>query len=260
MPFFCKFAVLKVGVSDPKEMLVKSKAVVLHTLKYGERKVIVELLCREAGRTACIVAVPKTQKGRVQMQMLQPLTLLEVEIDVRPNAQLQHLRDVRMASPFSSIPFMPEKLSIALFLAEFLYHATRGEQRNESLYDYVENSILWLDGCEPSFANFHLVFMMRLARFIGFYPNVDDYRQGDCFDLRDAMFVDRAPFHSDYLSSADAERLHQLVRMDYNTMRLFRMSHADRNRIADGIIRYYRLHVPGFPELRSLSVLKELWK
>ena len=241
-------------------MLVKTRAVVLHTLKYGERKVIVELLCRDTGRTACIVAVPKTQKGRVQMQMLQPMTLLDVEIDVRPTAQLQHLRDVRMSSPFSTIPFMPEKLSIVLFIAEFLYHATRGEQHNEALFDYVENSIQWLDGCADSFANFHLVFMMRLARFIGFYPNVDEYQQGDFFDLRDAMFVDRAPSHPDYLSSADAERLHQLVRMDYNTMRLFRMSHDDRNRITDGIIRYYRLHVDGFPELRAFAVLKELWK
>ncbi len=241
-------------------MIVKTRAIVLHTLKYGERKVIVELLCRETGRTACIIAVPKTQKGRVQMQLLQSLTLLDVEVDIRSTVQLQHLRDVRMASPFVSIPFNPEKLSIVLFLAEFLYHATRGEQRNEQLFDYVENSICWLDGCEPPFANFHLVFMMRLARFIGFYPNIEEYREGDFFDLRDAMFVNKAPSHSDYLSAADAHRLLQLVRMDYNTMRLFRMSHEDRNRISDGIIRYYRLHVPGFPELRSLAVLKELWK
>ena len=241
-------------------MIVKTKAIVLHTLKYGERKMIVELLCRETGRTACIVVMPKTQKGRVQKQALQPLTLLDVELDMRPNVQLQNLRDVRMSLPFSSIPFSAEKLSIALFLSEFLYHATRGEQRNESLFDYVENSITWLDGCEPPFANFHLVFMMRMARFIGFYPNVEDYMEGDFFDLRDAMFVSDAPRHSDYLSAPDAQRLSQLVRMGYNTMHLFRMSHSNRVRIAEGIVRYYRLHVAGFPELRSLAVLKELWR
>ncbi|RRD00785.1 DNA repair protein RecO [Prevotella sp. OH937_COT-195] len=240
-------------------MIEKTRAIVLHTLKYGECKVIVELLCRETGRTACIVNVPKTQRGRVQMQALQPLTLLDVEMDVRPNVQLHRLRDMRISQPFASIPFSAGKMSIALFLSEFLYHATRGEQRNESLFDYVENSISWLDGCEPPFSNFHLVFMMRMARFIGFYPNVDDYRDGDLFDLRDAMFVTEIPWHSDYLSAADAGRLHRLVRMDYATMRLFRMSHAERDRIVDGIIRYYRLHVEGFPEMRSLSVLKELW-
>ncbi|MDD7318572.1 MAG: DNA repair protein RecO C-terminal domain-containing protein [Prevotella sp.] len=241
-------------------MIVKTRAIVLHTLKYGERKMIVELLCRETGRTACIVGVPKTPRGRVQKQAFQPLTMLEAELDIRHNVQLQHIRDLRMSLPFSSIPFSAEKMSIALFLSEFLYHATRGEQCNESLFDYVENSITWLDGCEPPFANFHLVFMMRMARFIGFYPNVEDYREGDFFDLRDAMFVCEAPLHRDYLSASDAQRLSQLVRMDYNTMRLFRMSHTDRDRIAEGIVRYYRLHVAGFPELRSLAVLKELWR
>ena len=127
-------------------MIVKTRAVVLHTLKYGERKVIVELLCRDTGRTACIVAVPKTQKGRVQMQMLQPMTLLDVEIDVRPTVQLQRLRDVRMSSPFSTIPFMPEKLSIVLFIAEFLYHATRGEQRNEAAISLIFAMLCSLTG------------------------------------------------------------------------------------------------------------------
>ena len=192
-------------------MLVKTRAVVLHTLKYGERKVIVELLCRDTGRTACIVAVPKTQKGRVQMQMLQPMTLLDVEIDVRPTAQLQHLRDVRMSSPFSTIPFMPEKLSIVLFIAEFLYHATRGEQRNEALFDYVENSIQWLDGCADSFANFHLVFMMRLARFIGFYPNVDEYQQGDFFDLRDVI----RPKHPGEDKEWEAKKYYQVFQQKF---------------------------------------------
>ena len=38
------------------------------------------------------------------------------------------------------------------------------------------------------------------------------------------------------------------------------MNHDDRNRIVDVIIRFYRLHVPAFPELRSLEVMKELWR
>ena len=44
------------------------------------------------------------------------------------------------------------------------------------LFAYLIHSIRWLDECENrSFANFHLVFLMRLSRFLGLYPNVDDY-------------------------------------------------------------------------------------
>jgi DNA repair protein RecO (recombination protein O) len=48
--------------------------------------------------------------------------------------------------------------------------------------------------------------------------------------------------------------------MDYATMHLFRLGRADRNRILEILILYYRLHIPQFPELRSLPVLQELFQ
>jgi DNA repair protein RecO (recombination protein O) len=50
------------------------------------------------------------------------------------------------------------------------------------------------------------------------------------------------------------------MRMDYPTMHLFRLSRNERNRILDVLLTYYRLHLPGFPTLRSLSVLQELYQ
>jgi DNA repair protein RecO (recombination protein O) len=43
-------------------------------------------------------------------------------------------------------------------------------------------------------------------------------------------------------------------------MHLFRLSHHERNRIVDVLLAFYRLHIPQFPELKSLSVLQELWQ
>ena len=161
-------------------MLTKTQAIVLHSLKYGETRLIVDMFTRSQGRQSFIVSIPKSVKGKIKKQLFQPLTLLEIEYDLRPKLQLQKLSDVRLASPFSSIPFDPNKLSISLFIAEFLYYALRSEQRNEPLFDYIVNSIQWLDAQTNRFANFHLVFLMRLSRFLGFYPNLDHYQAGDC--------------------------------------------------------------------------------
>ena len=188
------------------------------------------------------------------------MSILEVELDIRPHQQLHHIRDARISIPYATIPFNPSKLSISLFLAEFIYYGTRDEQSNPALFQFVTTSLQWLDGCEGQFANFHLVFMMRLSRFIGFFPNVEDYQEGDFFDLRAATFTSQEPLHTDFLSAPDAVRINTLLRMKYASMHLFRMTHEDRNRIVDVIIQYYRLHVPSFPELRSLEVMKELWK
>jgi len=240
-------------------VLTKTSALVLHAIKYGETRLIVDLFTREHGRLSFIVSLPKSPKARVRKQYFQPLTMLEIEADVRPKVQLQKIRDLRLAVPFASIPFDPNKLSISLFVAEFLYHALRGEQQNAPLYDYVANSILWLDSQEARYANFHLVFLMRLSRFLGFYPNLDHYAPGDYFDLRESIFSAQPPVHHDFLGPQEAEKIQVMMRMDFPTMHLYRMSHQERNRLLEVALAYYRLHLPDFPELKSVEVLRELY-
>ena len=240
-------------------MLTKTEALVLHAIKYGETRMIVDVFTRTQGRLSLIVSIPKSPKGKIRKQLFQPLTLLEAEIDIRPQAQLHKLRDVRLATPFATIPFHPHKLAIVLFVAEFLDHALRSEQRNEPLFDYIANSVQWLDGQTDRFANFHLVFLMRLSRFLGFYPNLDDYQTGDYFDLRESVFCAQPPLHHDVLQPSEADKLQLMMRMDYPTMHLFRLSHHERNRLLEVAVVYYRLHLPNFPELKSLAVLQELY-
>ena len=240
-------------------MLTKTQAIVLHTIKYGETRIIVDMFTRSHGRLSFIVNIPKSTKAKTKKQFFQPLSILEIEVDVRPKLQLQKLSDVRLASPFSSIPFNPHKLTISLFIAEFLYHALRTEQQNTLLYDYVENGILWLDSQADHYANFHLVFLMRLSRFLGFYPNLEHYQTGDYFDLRESMFMSVPPLHRDFLYPQEAEKIQVMMRMDYPTMHLFQMSHQERNRLLEVIITYYRLHLTGFPELKSIAVLQALY-
>ena len=241
-------------------MLTKTQAIVLHSLKYGESRLIVDMFTRTFGRQSFIVSIPKTPKSKIKKQFFQPLTLLEIETDIRPKLQLQKLNDVRLLTPFASIPFEPDKLAISLFVAEFLYYALRSEQRNELLYDYLENSIMWLDGQQSSFANFHLVFLLRLTRFLGFYPNLDDYEDGDYFDLRESEFMRQPPVHRDFLHPEEAQKVQLMMRMDFATMHLFRMSHDDRNRLLEVSIKYYRLHLPDFPEMKSIEVLQALYR
>ena len=61
-------------------MLVKTEAIVLHSFKLGESKLVVDMFTRETGRLSFVVSVPKTQKGRLKKQYFQPMTLLEVEV------------------------------------------------------------------------------------------------------------------------------------------------------------------------------------
>lgn len=250
-------------------MLSKTEAIVLHSIKYGERKIIVDMFTRQHGRLSFIVPLPKSLHGKLKKQYFQPLSLLTIECDIKPQAQLQKLHDAAILTPLSSLLCDPTKLSISLFLSEFLYHALKGEQQNTALFDYVLSSILWLDNRERDYVNFHLVFLMRLSRFLGFYPNLEERgntslgneRREDTlyFDLRAASFCAAPPLHRDFLMPEEASMLKLMMRMDYSNLHLFRMNRQQRNRCIEVALLFYRLHLPDFPDLRSLEVLRELW-
>lgn len=240
-------------------MEVKTRALVLHALKFGDSQMIVDLLTREQGRVSFICYIPKTGRGKVKKQFFQPLTLLNLVYTYKANHKLQRFSEISISQPYGSLPFDAYKLSITLFISEFLTYATRGEQENRHLFDYIESSMMWLDNVSRSFANFHLVFMMHLSRFIGFFPNLSDNVRGAWFDLRDGSFSLVCPPHGDYLSPKEASVIGLLMRMNYDNMHLFRMSQAERNRCVEIILYYYRLHIPNFPELKSFEVLKTLF-
>lgn len=240
-------------------MEIKTRAIVLQTMKYGDSQLIVDLFTEKLGNLSFIVRTPKSAKAKTKRQLFQPLMILDLEFDYRPKASLQKPKEVSISVPFVDIPFSPFKLAISMFLAELLSYATRGEQKSESLFCFLLESILWLDGAKGGFSNFHIVFMIRLTGFLGFFPNIESGVDGEYFDLVDGCFVKLTPTHSKYLDAEDSLKMLNLLRLGYETMHLYTMSRLERNRCIEVLLMYYRIHVPGFPELRSFSVLQELF-
>ncbi|MBF1514057.1 DNA repair protein RecO [Prevotella pallens] len=240
-------------------MITKTRGIVLRSVRFGESSLIVDVLTKSSGRVSFMVHIPKTSKGKIKKQYFQPMTLLDFEYDFRQRSNLQHIKDVRVSLPYSSIPIDPAKSCISLFLSEFIYYATRNEQENPTLFTYISTSLEWLDNAYEDFANFHLVFMMRLGKFLGFHPFLEDFTPGCFFDLRNGCFTLSMPLHTDFLNAADAGHLYNLMRMNFDTMKLFKLSHDDRNRITEIVLRYYKLHLPNMPELQSFDILREVF-
>lgn len=180
-------------------MLVKTNAIVLNSLKYGESQIIVDMFTEMYGRLSFMQRIPRTSRSGVKKQFFQPLTILSIEFDFRPSQKLQRIKEAAVACPFVSIPFDALKLSIAMFVAEFTSYCTRSEQANRPLYLFVENSVRWLDACTNGFANFHIIYMLHLSRFVGFYPNLDSGVGKTWFDMRSGCFTGSMPAHNDVL-------------------------------------------------------------
>ena len=252
-PFLSSF-VRKFGI-----MLQKTKGIVLHVLKYADASLIVDVYTERFGRLAFSVRMSKSKRSQVRTSLFQPLALLDMEIDYKPNRQLQRVQSMASEYPYSTIPYNPVKSTIAMYLSEVLYRIIREQVSDERLFSYLYYSLLWLDRAERGIANFHLVFMMRLSRFLGIYPNLDDFSSSSFFDMRNSCFTPMLPGHSQYLIPSEASKLPLLLRMNYDTMYLFSFTRSERDRCLELISDYYRLHIADFAEIKSYEILKEVF-
>ena len=275
------------------------RGIVLRTVRYGDTSLIVDLFTESHGRMSFMASTLRAKRSVRSVSFWQPLSMVEFSAELLPNGgKLPRPSDVRTYYNYIDLPFSPIKSTLALFLAEFLSAALREEKENTPLYRYIESSLQWLDLADSpaSIANFHLAFLMHLSRFIGIYPNLDvsgnlnpnlnpnpplsavnsplstvhfqlstlnsqlsTLNSQLYFDLLAGTYCDRQPSHAHFLRNEEARVLPVLFRMNYPTMHLFRLSRRERQRILHVLNEYYRLHVPGFPELKSLEILQELF-
>ena len=254
-------------------MLIKTRAIVLRSIKYADQKYIVDFYTEQHGRLACAIKVATTPGGRLKRQLFQPLMLLDIEIDWRQREQLCKLVSAQIDTPWTTIATNPVKTTITLFLAEVLWNATRQEQADSQLFQFIATSMQWLDATEQGMANFHIAFLVQLTRFLGIMPEAESRRatptaagmhtphttSPTLFGLRTSEFITQTPLHTDFLRTSDTAVMQQLLRISYPTMHLFRMSRSERQRCLDVIISYYRLHLPSFPEPKSLQVMHEVF-
>lgn len=236
----------------------KTKGLVLHQIKYGDTSLIVHYFTREHGRLAFMVKGARSRKSRFKSGLFQPLELHQLEISYKEKHNLQHLKEVSILHPELANEQNFSKLTIKLFLAEVLYRCLREELKNEELFDFIESALLLFSGLE-SYANFHLVFLLKLARFMGFQPGTSLQRGNEYFDLKEGVFAGKQPMHDYYVQADYSKMLSLLLSTDLAAPDEIKLSRHERAYLLDQILIFYRLHFEGFGQLRSLDVLKTVF-
>lgn len=240
-------------------MLVKTKAIVLGNVKVKDNTLILHLYTQEYGRCNYLLFGAQSKRGGKKMSFIQPLSLVEIEADHHPNKDLQKIKEIKVEAPTSSILFNPYKNAIAFFLAEILSNILKTSEKDETLFLFLHNSIRYLDTTENGISNFHITFLIKLSYFLGLWPDIERMNNYPYFDLKQASFVLTRPFHHFFLETKSSPILQHITRINYRNMHVFRFSRNERNEIIERTLDYYRLHVQGMGDLKTLSILKEVF-
>lgn len=236
-------------------MLVKTKAIVLSALKYQEKSLIVKCFTQSDGLKSYFV--PSAFSGKKSNQKIayfQPLTILEIEANHKNKGTLEYFKEIRLSSPYYSINTDIFKSTIVIFLSEMLHHSIREEEKNDTLFSFLETALLWLDTHEEM-ANFHLILLLEITKFLGFYPDLSE-KELPFFELTEGVFT---PYHGiSCLSEHETFLFKKLIGLKFDSdQKIF--AGTERQILLKILLDYYSAHLDGFKKPKSLEVLKEVF-
>ncbi len=241
-------------------MIETIRGVVIQLQNYNDDSSIAELTTAEHGRVGVLVPKGNGKRSREVRSLFFPLAPVELVVTRRSEGGLFKLKEGAFIFPLLDIPFNPTKSAIAFFVAEVLKNALRKEPADVQLFSFLCTSIAWLDEAKDGYANFHLVFLVGLARRLGICPELEYPGRGFYFDVYSAGFTQCLSFGKVVFSPSYTYYIIRLLRCTYNSMKYFRLDSRARNCCTGAMLFYYQAHIPEFGEIKSLEVLQELFR
>ncbi|WP_025762683.1 DNA repair protein RecO [Dyadobacter tibetensis] len=229
-------------------MLYKTKGIAISYIRFRETSIIAKIYTESFGIQSYIVNSVRSSKARGnKIALFQPLTLLDMVVYHKDKqASVHRISEMKCLVPFHSIPFEIAKSSIGLFLTEILGKTLKEEEQNEPLFDFLYQSILHLDNMEEGFENFHIQFMIYYASYLGF--GIESMRE---------LELELKQHHYPYLANRAQEDVVNMIlqQIGYEKIPLDRIG---RSSLLEKLIYFYKIHIEGIGELKSLDVLREV--
>ena len=147
-------------------------------------------------------------------------------------------------------------MPLFFFIADVLRSSVQEEEENVPLFDFIVNASLWLD-LNNTIANFHLLFLLKLSSYLGFYPD-DSEVQHEYFNLIDGMF-ENAETSIYCRSGQDIELLKLFLGTNFDALVSIKLNQKQRTSFLNMLLQYYELHLHGFKKPRSLAVLNSIF-
>ena len=243
-------------------VLHKTKAIVLRTVKYGETSLIISAYTELYGLQSYIVQGVRTssKKGGAKANFFQPGAILELIVYHHDLKNLQRIKEFRWSFLYTELFADVIKNSVMLYMMELLQKCVKQPENNPDLFCFVEEALMELDKASDTVtANFPLYFSLHLTNFFGFQMNIEDAGTHAVFDLQEGSFVDTHPQHVYYIDGQAAQLMSEVLKaMQPHELTEVPMNYLQRRQLLEAIETFYMLHMPEFSKMKTLQVLQEV--
>ena len=237
--------------------IISTKAIVLSSLKFGDTSLIVKCYTEEEGvKSYLLRGVLKPKKTGIKAAYFQPLTQLKIIAKHNTKGTLNSIKEVQVVNPYKTIHTDIIKQSVVFFLSEILASSIQEEEQNKTLYSYLETAFIWFD-VHDKIANFHLLFLLNLTGFLGFYPDTSK-KDKIGFNLLEGNFSDNTA-DKNVLFKNDFHQFKKLLGINFDGIENVSYSKNERQLVLQMIIEYFKLHLDSFRKPKSLQVLETIF-
>ena len=212
-----------------------TQGIVLTTTRYKDNAYIANIFTRDFGKVSYAVYNPQSKRAKIKLQHLQPMSIVDIEVTHRENKDIQQLSEAKLHPLSYQLYDHPGKISICFFLAEIIQRSIETTNVDVDLYQFITHSLETLVQSKEIQA-FPLAFLLDFSKYIGIYPY--DEVENEVIKL---------------LSNEDKELFSRLLQQPQG------LTLGERRRSMQLIIDYYKHYLPGMGEIKSLSVLTELF-
>ena len=220
-------------------MLHKTRGIVFRFTKYGDTSIIVTIFTELFGLQTYIVNGVRSSSAKSKIALYQPLTLLDLVVYHKENANILRIKEVKCFHPYSTLHQDVKKSTMAMFINELINKTVKDESHASELHGFISSSLVSLDEASSNYENFHLIFLIKLSRLLG-------------FGIHHA---------NEILANREADEkittlLNQLIDKEYFDP--VTMTIAQRRTILDLLLKFFHTHIDTMGEIKSVAVLKEV--
>lgn len=238
-------------------MLITTQAIVISAIKYSEADLIVKCFTKSSGLKSYLLRnILKSKKGKLRTAMFQPLMQLEIEANHKDKGTLETIREAKVAYQYRNLHTDITKTALVFFIADMLRSTIIEEEENSFLFDYLTTAIIWLD-THDTIANFHLLFLLKLTQYLGFYPD-ETHLEYEYFNLIEGTF-EPSEINIYCQNGKQIKILKELLGIKFDTLPEIKLNQKQRSDFLTMLLQYYELHLHGFKKPRSLAVLNSIF-
>ncbi len=224
--------------------MFSTEAIVIRATRYTSNSFVVKAFSKEHG---IINFMLRSSAKNKRSALKEQLSILELSFAKPLSDRVASPSQIKLHQPYTGLALNPVKRTIALFMSEIIDQCIKQESADLESYNYIKSSLLKLDTA-AEFNDFHIQFMAGLMSHLGISPGITNETY---LDLQEGKGRNHIPLHELYLNEQETIAFVQALNGQKSPLPIRKQ--------LNNFLLYFKIHMSGFKDPKSLDVLTEVF-